>query len=76
MTSTIASKGQGTSPIESRRRLRILPGTRLEFFVRDDGRMEAIPWAGSIKDLKRALSKPKRELTLAEMDATIAGGAR
>jgi len=76
MTATVTSKGQVTIPVEARRRLRILPGTKLEFVVRDDGRLEVIPLAGSIKELKGAVPKPKRALTLAEIDAAIATGAR
>jgi len=76
MTSTVTSKGQVTIPVEARRRLRILPGTKLEFVIRDDGRLEVIPLSGSIQDLKGSLPKPKRALTLAEMDAAIARGAR
>ena len=76
MTATVTSKGQVTIPIEARKRLRILPGTKLEFVVRDDGRLEVIPLAGSIKDLKGAVPKPKRALTLAEIDDAIATGAR
>ncbi len=76
MTGTVTSKGQVTIPVEARRRLRILPGTRLEFIIRDDGRLELIPMSGSIRDLKGAVPRPKKPLTLAEMDAIIAGGAR
>ena len=76
MTSTVTSKGQVTIPVEARRRLRILPGTKLEFVIRDDGRLEVIPLSGSIQDLRGSLPKPKRALTLAEMDAAIARGAR
>jgi AbrB family looped-hinge helix DNA binding protein len=76
MTSTVTSKGQVTIPVEARRRLRIVPGTRLEFVVRDDGRLEVIPLAGSVKSLKGAVPKPKRALTLTEMDEAIARGAR
>jgi antitoxin PrlF len=76
MTSIVTSKGQVTIPVDARRRLRILPGTKLEFIVREDGRMEVIPLSGSVKDLKGALPKPKRALTLAEMDQAIAGEAR
>ena len=76
MTSTVRSKGQVTIPVEARRRLRILPGTKLEFVIRGDGRLEVIPLSGSVRKLKSAVPKPKRALTLAEMDAAIAGGAR
>ncbi len=76
MTSTVTSKGQVTIPVEARRRLRIQPGTKLEFVIRDDGRLEVIPLSGSIKDLKGVVPKPKRALSLAEMDSAIAGEAR
>jgi antitoxin PrlF len=76
MTSTVTSKGQVTIPVEARRRLRIVPGTKLEFIIRDDGRLEVIPLSGSIKHLRGSLPRPKRALTLAEMDAAIAGSAR
>ncbi len=76
MTGTVTSKGQVTIPVEARRRLRILPGTKLEFVICDDGRLELIPMSGSIRDLKGAVPKPKKSLTLAEMDAVIATRAR
>ncbi|HYK89034.1 MAG TPA: AbrB/MazE/SpoVT family DNA-binding domain-containing protein [Acidobacteriota bacterium] len=76
MTATVTSKGQVTIPVEARRRLRIVPGTKLEFIVRDDGRLEVIPISGSVRDLKGALPRPKKSLTLAEMNAAIAAGAR
>ena len=76
MTVTVTSKGQVTIPVEARRRLRILPGTRLEFVIRDDGKLEVIPLFGSIKDLKGAVPRPKKALTIAEMDGAVAAGAR
>jgi AbrB family looped-hinge helix DNA binding protein len=76
MIATVTSKGQVTIPVEARRRLRIVPGTRLEFVVHDDGRLEVIPMAGSVRDLKGMVPKPKKALTLAEMDAAIFKGAR
>jgi len=76
MTSTVTSKGQVTIPVEARRRLRIRPGTKLEFIVRNDGRLEVIPMADSVKNLKGAVPKPKRALSLDEMSSAIAKGAR
>ncbi len=76
MTSTVTAKGQVTIPVEARKRLRIKPGTKLEFVIREDGRLEVIPLAGSLKDLSGSVPKPKRALTLADMDAAIARGAR
>ncbi len=76
MTSTGTSKGQVTLPVEARRRLGIRPGTKLEFVIREDGRLEVIPMSGSVKDLQGALPKPKKPLTLRQIDAAIEKGAR
>ncbi len=76
MTSTVTSKGQVTIPVEARRRLRIVPGTKLEFVICDDGRLEVRPLSGSLKDLKGVAPHPERALTLAEMDAAIIRGVR
>lgn len=75
MTVTVSSKGQVTLPAEARRRLGIRAGTRLEFIVHDDDRMEVVLVGGSVRDLKGALAKPKRALTLKDMDAAIVRGA-
>jgi len=76
MTSTVTSKGQVTIPLEVRKRLRIVAGTKLEFIVRENGSLEVIPLFGSIRDLKGSVPRPKKALTLAEMNAAIAEGAR
>ncbi|MCX7013307.1 MAG: AbrB/MazE/SpoVT family DNA-binding domain-containing protein [Candidatus Sumerlaeota bacterium] len=76
MTATVTSKGQVTLPAEARRRLGIRAGTRLEFIITDDDRLEVVRIGGSVRDLKGALPKPARALSLAEMDDAIAAGAR
>ena len=76
MTATVTSKGQVTIPVEARKKLRIRTGTKLEFVIKDNGRLEIIPLVGSIKDLKGAVPKPEKALTLEEMDKAIADGAR
>jgi antitoxin PrlF len=75
MTATVTSKGQVTLPAEARRRLGIHAGTKLEFVISGDDRMEVVRVGGSVRDLKGALPKPKRTLSLAEMDAAIGKGA-
>jgi antitoxin PrlF len=72
MIATVTSKGQLTLPIEARRRLGIVPGTRLDLIITDDNRLEVIPMTGSVQKLKGILPKPKRPLTLEEMDDAIA----
>jgi antitoxin PrlF len=76
MTVTVSSKGQVTLPVEARRRLGIRAGTRLEFIIRDDDRLEVIKVGGSVRDLKGALARPRRRLSLEEMDEAVAAGAR
>ena len=76
MTVTVTSKGQVTLPSEARRRMGIRAGTKLEFIVRSDDRMEVVVIGGSVRDLKGALPKPRKSLSLEEMDLAIAKGAR
>ena len=76
MTVTVSSKGQVTLPLEARRRLGIRAGTQLEFIIRDDDRLEVVKVGGSVRDLKGALGKPRRRLSLEEMDKAVAAGAR
>jgi len=76
MTVTVTSKGQVTLPAEARRRLGIHAGTKLEVIIKGEDRMEIVRVGGSVRDLKAALPKPKRILTLEEMDKAIAKGAR
>lgn len=75
MTATVTSKGQVTFPAEARRRLGIHAGTKLEFIIRGDDRLEVVRIGGSVRDLRAALPKPRRTLSLAEMDEAIVRGA-
>ena len=75
MTSTVSSKGQVTLPAEARRRLGIRAGTRLEFVIQGDDRMEVIRVGGSVRDLKGILAKAKHPLTLTQMNEAISQGA-
>lgn len=73
---TVTSKGQVTLPAAARRRLGIRAGTKLEFIVRDEKCLEVfLVDGGSVRALKSVLPKPKRILTLEDMDAAIARGA-
>jgi AbrB family looped-hinge helix DNA binding protein len=76
MTVTVTSKGQVTLPAEARRRLGIRAGTRLEFIIKDDERLEVVRVGGSARDLKGLLPRPSRSLSLDDMDAAIAKGAK
>lgn len=72
---TVTSKGQVTLPVEARRRLGIRAGTRLEFIVKDDDRLEVVRVGGSVRDLKGLLPRPRRKLSPDEMEQAIARGA-
>ncbi len=75
MISKVTGKGQVTLPVEARRRLGIRPGTRLEFLVKDKDRLEVVVIAESVKSLKGMLPKPKRAISLTEMEKAIRSGA-
>jgi antitoxin PrlF len=75
MIATVTTKGQVTLPAEARKRLRLGPGSKLEFIVIDDERLEAIPVVETLVSLKGMVPRPKRTLSLAEMDRAIAEGA-
>jgi AbrB family looped-hinge helix DNA binding protein len=75
MTATVTAKGQVTLPVEVRRRLGLKPGSKLEFIVIDDDRLEIIPISETVSSLKGMVPKPKKTLSLADMDKAIAKGA-
>jgi AbrB family looped-hinge helix DNA binding protein len=74
MTATVTAKGQITLPVEVRRRLGLKPGSKLEFVVIDDERLEAIPVSETVTSLKGMVPKPLRPLSLADMEKAIAKG--
>ena len=75
MTTTLSSKGQLTLPAAARKRLGLRAGSRLEVIVKEDGRIELVPVGGSVRDLKQLLPRPKKALSLAEIEAAIGAGA-
>lgn len=75
MVATLTSKGQITIPVAIREKLDIRIGDRVSF-VCTDGRCEMMVMHNSVRDLKGVLPKPARRLSLEEMDAAIAKGAR
>lgn len=76
MIATITSKGQVTLPSEIRKRLRLGPGSKLEFIITDDERLEAIPVVAPLSSLKGMVKKPKKPLSLEDMEKAIAEGAK
>jgi antitoxin PrlF len=76
MSATITSKGQITIPKEVRERLKLQTGDRLEFLVQEDGTAKVVPLTSSVTKLKGMVAKPKRAVSLEDMDKAILQGAR
>ncbi len=75
MESIVSSKGQVTLPADIRKRLGIAAGTRLEFVVRGDDLLGIVKVGGSVRELKAALGKPPRPMSLQDIENAIAQGA-
>ncbi|MEQ1930502.1 MAG: AbrB/MazE/SpoVT family DNA-binding domain-containing protein [Parvularculaceae bacterium] len=73
---TLTSKGQLTLPKIVRDALRVGPGDRVDFVRMEDGNFAVMPATHSIKSLKGLIPKPKRPVSLDDMDKAIAAGAR
>jgi len=69
---TVTSKGQITIPIEVRQALGLDPGDRVEFVEVEPGRFELMPATRSITALKGMFGKPRRMVSIEEMNAAIA----
>ena len=76
MLATLTSKGQITVPSAIRKQLKLQPGDRLDFVLREDGHIEVVPVRGSLTALKGMVPKPDKPVSLEEMDTAIAGGSR
>lgn len=72
----VTSKGQVTIPVNVRRQLGLQPGSRLTFERTPGGGYEIHAEGSSIRDLKGALRAPTTPVSLDDMDAAVAGGAR
>lgn len=75
-TATLTSKGQLTLPKEVREALGVGAGDRLDFVRMDDGNFAVLPATHPVKRLKGILPKPKKAVSLEDMDRAIARGAK
>ncbi len=64
----LTSRGRVTIPKSVRERLGLSTGDRVEFVPADDGGFTIVPVTVDIAELKGVLPKPKRPVTLEEMD--------
>jgi AbrB family looped-hinge helix DNA binding protein len=71
----VTSQGQVTVPKDIRERLKLRPGGTVEFAIENSGRVVMSAKRSSILDLVGILPKPKRTVTLEEMDEAIKRGA-
>jgi len=72
---TMTSKGQVTIPQEVRERLRLHTGQQLQFTLEDSNRAVVTPVYKRLSELTGILPKPKRTLTLEQMDEAIGQAA-
>ena len=59
-TSTLTSKGQMVIPKTIRDRLKLEPGDRLDFIIREDGDILMRPISGDVRSLHGLLHRPGR----------------
>jgi AbrB family looped-hinge helix DNA binding protein len=75
-TATVTAKGQLTIPKEVRIALGLEPGDRVNFVRMEDGNYAVMPATHSVKQLKGLIPKPKKPVSLADMDRAIAREAK
>lgn len=71
-TATLTSKGQITIPAEVREVLGVDTGDRVEFVEVGPGRYEFIAATRSVTALKGMFGKPKKTVSIEDMNAAIA----
>jgi len=69
---TITSKGQTTIPQEIRAYLGVHPGDKLEFLIDVQGQVVLTPLTSDVRELKALLPKPKKKVTVEQMNKIIA----
>ena len=67
----MTSKGQITVPKDIRMKLGLKPGDRIRFLLEADGRVKLMPAKRDISELVGILPKPRRVVSIEEMDEAI-----
>jgi antitoxin PrlF len=70
-TATVTSKGQITIPSETRARLRLVPGTKVDFVQNAAGETVIRPKTGDIRALRGILKYDGPPVSIEEMNAAI-----
>lgn len=73
---TLTTKGQLTLPKEVRTALGLGAGDRVDFVRMEDGNFAMLPATHSVRSLKGLVAKPRKPVSLKDMDRAIAGGAK
>ena len=68
---TVTSKGQITLPKEIRDALELQAGDRVEFLIGADGTVTIWPATADVKTLKGILPRPKRAVSIEEMNRVV-----
>jgi len=71
VSSTITSKGQTTIPLAIRNFLSLHVGDRIDFIPQKDGKVLLSPAKIDVSELKGILPKPKKPVSIEEMNAAI-----
>lgn len=71
-TATVTSKGQITIPVAVRTALGLVSGDRIEFIELADGQFAIVAATQSVTALKGMIRKPKKPVSLAQMNSAIA----
>lgn len=69
---TLTSKGQTTIPQQIRSYLGLHAGDILEFIIDEEGKVILTPHTVDAKELKKILPKPKKKVTIEQMNKIIA----
>ena len=75
MVSTISAKGQITIPMAIRTLLNWKTGDELDIVVYEPDRVQLVVKKTPVRAMKSLVAKPKRALTVDEMNAAIYEGA-
>lgn len=67
---TLTSKGQTTIPQDIRQFFDLKPGDKIEFII-EDGYVFIAPLTSDVSELKGILPKPKKKITIEDMNRAI-----
>lgn len=71
----LTSKGQLVIPQTIRQHLHLQQGDSVDFIIQDDGEVVVRPATRDVRDLKNILPKPKKSVSLEEMERAVREGA-